>query len=44
MASPVLVVSDIDGTMIGNDAGIARFNAAWPLLPSGSRLCYNTSR
>ena len=41
---PVLVISDIDGTMLGNDEGLARFNQLWAQMPVGSKLCFNTSR
>jgi hypothetical protein len=33
--APVLLLSDIDGTMIGNEAGITRFNQLWAKQPQG---------
>jgi hydroxymethylpyrimidine pyrophosphatase-like HAD family hydrolase len=43
-ADAVLVLSDIDGTMIGNDEAIPKFNELWSRQAAGSVLCYNTSR
>ena len=40
----VLLLSDLDGTMLGNDEGIPRFNNLWSQQPAGSVLCFNTSR
>lgn len=41
---PVLLVSDVDGTMLGNAEGLLRFNRLWEKMPKGSKLCFNTSR
>ena len=46
VAPPVLVVSDLDDTMIGDDAGTAAFSQWWceEAVPAGGRLVYNTGR
>lgn len=43
---PVLVVSDLDDTMIGDDDATAVFKRFWDTVavPRGSRLVYNTGR
>jgi len=43
---PVLVVSDIDGTMIGDDAATRRFVEWWTdvAVPRGSQLVYSSGR
>lgn len=40
----VLLISDLDDTMIGDDKGTAAFKRYWQreALPRGSRLVYNT--
>ncbi len=42
----VLLVSDLDDTMIGDDSGSAAFKRFWEreAVPRGSRLVYNTGR
>lgn len=42
----VLLISDLDDTMIGDDSGTAAFKRYWQreALPRGSRLVYNTGR
>lgn len=42
----LLLSSDIDGTLAGNDDGTMRFREAWLAVPAGSRplLCFNTGR
>ena len=44
--SPCLVVSDLDDTMVGDDAASAQFKAWWEseAVGHGSRLVYNTGR
>ena len=44
---PVMIVSDLDGTMVGDDAATAAFTAAWTeegAFPPGSALVYSTGR
>ncbi|KAF6259195.1 sucrose-6F-phosphate phosphohydrolase-domain-containing protein [Scenedesmus sp. NREL 46B-D3] len=43
---PVMLVSDLDGTMVGNDAATAAFKAWWENegLLRGGTLVYNTGR
>ena len=45
-APPVLVVSDLDDTMIGDDEATAAFTAWWQAegVAAGGRLVYNTGR
>ena len=46
-AEPVMIVSDLDGTMVGDDAATAAFTAAWTkegAFPPGSALVYSTGR
>ena len=46
-ADPVMIVSDLDGTMVGDDAATAAFTAAWTeegAFPPGSALVYSTGR
>ena len=45
-ARPCLVVSDLDDTMVGDDAASARFKSWWEQEAAGrgSRLVYNTGR
>ena len=45
-SSAVLLISDIDGTMIGDEQALLNFNKIWlnVLKPKGSVLVYNTSR
>lgn len=42
----VLLISDLDDTMIGDDKGTAAFKRYWQreAIPRGSRLVYNTGR
>lgn len=42
----VLLISDLDDTMIGDDSGTAAFKRYWQreAVPRGSRLVYNTGR
>jgi len=44
--APVLIVSHLDGTMIGNDAHTRAFRQYWEsdAKPSGSKLVYSTGR
>lgn len=41
-----LLSTDIDGTLIGNDKALERFNKNWNAIPNEARplLCYNTGR
>ena len=44
---PIMIVSDLDGTMVGDDAATAAFTAAWTeegAFPPGSALVYSTGR
>lgn len=43
---PVLLVSDLDDTMIGDDAATAAFTRWWQeeAVPAGGRLVFNTGR
>ena len=46
-AEPIMIVSDLDGTMVGDDAATAAFTAAWTeegAFPPGSALVYSTGR
>jgi hypothetical protein len=45
-APPVLVISDLDDTMIGDDEATAAFTAWWQAegVAAGGRLVYNTGR
>ena len=46
-ADPIMIVSDLDGTMVGDDAATAAFTAAWTesgAFPKGSALVYSTGR
>ena len=46
-ADPIMIVSDLDGTMVGDDAATAAFTAAWTeegAFPPGSTLVYSTGR
>ena len=46
-ADPIMIVSDLDGTMVGDDAATAAFTAAWTeegAFPPGSALVYSTGR
>ena len=46
-ADPIMIVSDLDGTMVGDDAATAAFTAAWAeegAFPPGSALVYSTGR
>jgi hypothetical protein len=41
-----MIVSDLDGTMVGDDAATAAFTAAWTeegAFPPGSALVYSTA-
>jgi hydroxymethylpyrimidine pyrophosphatase-like HAD family hydrolase len=42
----ILLITDIDGTLIGDDDALARLNELWLTLmkPQGSKLVYNTGR
>lgn len=44
--APCLIVSDLDDTMVGDDAATAAFTRWWQdeAVPRGSRLVYNTGR
>merc|ERR1712000_348380 len=44
--SAVLLISDLDGTLVGDDETLRRFNCHWisQQLPRGSVLTYNTAR
>eukprot|EP00899_Mesostigma_viride_P029311 jgi/Mesvir1/9565/Mv12745-RA.1 len=44
--APILVVSDLDGTMVGDDAATQAFNRYWETrqLPAGSKLAYSSGR